>query len=94
MRAGAAHFQGDASFQACISLGSFAWLPTCLARLGLFGSACALAGSWEQDDAWLVDFITNDQIAKRVQAKLDEYDTTLDEVGFTVGELAYQMQLP
>ena len=41
-----------------------------------------------------MDFITNDQIAKRVQAKLDEYDTTLDEVGFTVGELAYQMQLP
>jgi hypothetical protein len=49
---------------------------------------------WRRDDASRVEFITNTEIAARVQAKLDEYGTTLEEVGLTVAEMAYDMQLP
>jgi hypothetical protein len=52
--------------------------------------------SWRANDGWLVTFITNDQIAERVAAKLAEYGyETADEVDSTVGELAIgTLQLP
>ena len=53
-----------------------------------------LARSWKADDAWPVEFIDNAEVERRVMAKLAEYETTLEEVGLTVAELAYDMCLP
>lgn len=56
------------------------------------------AGSfgWKADDGWLVTFITNDEIALRVAAKLAEYGyTDPADVDSTVAELAIgTLQLP
>ena len=48
---------------------------------GLFG--------WEADDAYLVTFTTNEEIAVKVAAKLAEYGYgSAEELDMTVGELA------
>jgi hypothetical protein len=51
---------------------------------------------WKADDGWLVTFITNDEIALLVQAKLEEHGyKTPEDVDSTVAELAIgTLQLP
>jgi hypothetical protein len=53
-----------------------------------------LTASWCRDDAWPVTFTDNAEIARKVEAKLAEYETTLDELGMSMGDLACDMQLP
>ena len=44
---------------------------------------------WEADDAYLVTFTTNEEIAVKVAAKLAEYGyESAEELDMTVGELA------
>ncbi len=51
---------------------------------------------WAADDAWLVEFITNEEIERRVDAKLAEYDySSPEEAGMTYEEVAITtLQLP
>ena len=50
---------------------------------------------WKADDAWLVEFITNEQITKRGAAKLAEHGyATLKDADMTAVELAAMMSLP
>jgi hypothetical protein len=51
---------------------------------------------WKADDAWLVTFISNEEIGQRVAAKLAEYGyQSADEAGLTVSEVAIGvLQLP
>jgi hypothetical protein len=53
-----------------------------------------IVASWRSDDAWPVRFTTNAEIEQQVGAALADHKTTLDELGTTMGELAYQMDLP
>ena len=51
--------------------------------------------SWAADDAWPVEFITNDEIERLVLAKFAEYGyASADEAGVTIAEQAACMQLP
>lgn len=64
-------------------------------RHGVFYAAAGeIPSAWKADDAWLVVFVTNDQLKVIVDAKLAEYQTTLDEVGLTAAELAADLGLP
>lgn len=65
-------------------------------RHGTFYAAAPPPGpaSWAADDAWPVVLIDNAEVEHRVQAKLDKHGTTLADVGLTMAEMAYDMQLP
>lgn len=67
-------------------------------RAGMFYAAApeASGGSfgWEADDARVIRFITDAEVEERVSAKLAEYGTTLDEVGLTMADMAYDMRVP
>jgi hypothetical protein len=66
-------------------------------RRGIFYAAApeAPAGSfgWAADNAWLVVHHRRRRRG-RVNAKLAECETTLEEVGRSMAEMAYDMQLP
>jgi hypothetical protein len=50
---------------------------------------------WAADDAWLVEFITNDEISRRVFAHLAKHNVWAPEdLGMTLAEVAETMQLP
>lgn len=50
---------------------------------------------WEADDAYLVEFISNAEIRRRVLAKFAEYGyASEDEAGVTIAEQAACMELP
>lgn len=49
---------------------------------------------WAADDAWPVTFTTNDKLQAQLQVKLDEYGTTLEEVGMSWAEFAASYNLP
>jgi len=68
-------------------------------RHGIFYAAAPeiLPGTfgWAADDAWLIQFITNDQIEKLVLAKFAEYGyDSAAAAGVTIAEQAYCMGLP
>lgn len=62
-------------------------------RHGVFYAAAEASpegsASWASDDGWLIEFITNAEIERRVSAKLAEYGyASADEISSTVAEIA------
>jgi hypothetical protein len=55
-------------------------------RTGSFG--------WKADDACLLQVTTNAELQAQLQAKLDDYGTTLEEVGMTWAEFAGSYSMP
>jgi hypothetical protein len=50
---------------------------------------------WQADDAWLVTFTDNAELAGKVAAKLAEHGyTSAADVDMTVGELAQSLDMP
>lgn len=55
----------------------------------------AILRSWASLDGWLIEFITNAEIERRVLAKFAEYGyASEDEAGVTIAEQAACMRLP
>jgi hypothetical protein len=78
-------------------LGEYIW--TGAFRHGIFYAASPAVHDgtfgWQADGAYLVEFIDDAEIERRVLAKFAEYGyASADEAGVTIGEQAYCMQLP